>query len=80
MTTIPMCVACGVKRRSIYIEPANDLFDFWSYRCPKCEAVVKVVKSHEARSEFSFNRAASASASFWVPSEASVAPSTPHVS
>ncbi len=80
MTTIPMCVACGVKRRSIYIEPANDLFDFWSYQCPKCEAVVKVVRPHEARSEFNFIRAASASASFWVPSEASVAPSTPHVS
>ena len=42
--------------------------------------VVKVVKPHEARSEFNFSRAASASASFWVPSEASVAPSTPHVS
>ena len=80
MTTIPMCVACGVKRRSIYIEPANDLFDFWSYQCPKCEAVVKVVKPHEARSEFNFSRAASASASFLVPSEASVVPSTPHVS
>jgi hypothetical protein len=45
-----------------------------------CEAVVKVVKPHEARSEFNFSRAASASASFSVPSEASVAPSTPHVS
>ena len=44
------------------------------------EIVVKVVKPHEARSEFNFSRAASASASFWVPSEASVAPSTPHVS
>ena len=45
-----------------------------------CEPVVKVVKPHEARSEFNFSRAVSASASFWVRSEASVAPSTPHVS
>jgi hypothetical protein len=52
MTNIPTCVACGVKRCSIYIEPANDLFDFRSYQCPKCEIVVKVVKPHEARSEF----------------------------
>ena len=31
-------------------ELASDLFDFWSYQCPKCEAFVKVVKPHEARS------------------------------
>jgi hypothetical protein len=50
MTTTPTCVACGVKRRSVAIAPANDLYDFWSYKCPKCETVVKVVKPHEARS------------------------------
>ena len=41
-----------------------------------CEPVVKVVKPHEARSEFNFSRAVIASASFWVLSEASVAPRT----
>ena len=50
MTTTPTCVACGVKRRSVAIAPANDLYDFWSYKCPKCETVVKVVKPHGARS------------------------------
>src|SRR6266536_888181 len=49
MTVTPMCITCGVKRRQMAIEPANDLYDLWSYKCPNCETVVKVVKPLVAR-------------------------------
>ena len=47
MTTIPMCVACGVERHAIAIE-LNARYEIRSDECPKCKTVVRLVNSRRA--------------------------------
>jgi hypothetical protein len=48
MTTIPMCVACGVERHAIAIEPVNAKYEIRSDECPKCKTVVRLVNARRA--------------------------------
>jgi hypothetical protein len=43
MTAIPLCVACGVERHAIAIEPVTARYEIRSDECPKCKAVVRLV-------------------------------------
>ena len=47
MTASPLCVACGVERRSIAIEPVNARYEIRSDECPKCKTVVRLVKARK---------------------------------
>ena len=42
MTTIPMCVPCGVERHAIAIE-LTARYEIRSDECPKCKTVVRLV-------------------------------------
>ena len=38
-----MCVACGVERHAIAIEPVTARYEIRSDECPKCKTVVRLV-------------------------------------
>jgi hypothetical protein len=48
MTASPMCVACGVERHAIAIEPVNARYEIRSDECPKCKTVVRLVNARRA--------------------------------
>jgi hypothetical protein len=45
MTASPICVACGVERHAIAIEPVNARYEIRSDECPKCKTVVRLVNA-----------------------------------
>jgi hypothetical protein len=48
MTAGPMCVAYGVERHAIAIEPVNARYEIRSDECPRCKTVVRLVNARRA--------------------------------
>ena len=48
MTASPLCVACGVERHAIAIEPVTARYEIRSDECPKCKTVVRFVNARRA--------------------------------